>query len=205
MHRDILTKNQTELLPLIKSFSKDFVLVGGTAMALHIGHRRSIDFDLFSNKPLNRNSIMRTIKNNKYPTKEILYEAKDQIHITINMVKMTFLQFPHKIKSTNELESIIKIPPLLDLAAMKAFALGGRVKWKDYVDLYFILKDHYDLKMVSNYSKKLFKTFFNEKLFREQLCYFKDIDYSESIEYYGEEISKKEIEKFLTEVATAQF
>ena len=47
MHKEIITADQIKLLPLVKSFSKDFGLVGGTAMALHIGHRHSIDFDLF--------------------------------------------------------------------------------------------------------------------------------------------------------------
>ena len=48
MHDNILTNEQRNLLPLIKAFSKDYYLVGGTAIALHIGHRRSIDFDLFT-------------------------------------------------------------------------------------------------------------------------------------------------------------
>ncbi len=47
MHNEILSPAQTELVPLIKSFSREFYLVGDTAIALHIGHRRSIDFDLF--------------------------------------------------------------------------------------------------------------------------------------------------------------
>ncbi|MBF0452849.1 MAG: nucleotidyl transferase AbiEii/AbiGii toxin family protein [Candidatus Magnetomorum sp.] len=50
MYKTILTKNQLDLLPLIKKLSKDYYLVGGTAIALHIGHRRSIDFDLFTHK-----------------------------------------------------------------------------------------------------------------------------------------------------------
>jgi hypothetical protein len=46
MHRDILTAKQVELLPLIGEFSRDYYLVGGTAIALYLGHRRSIDFDI---------------------------------------------------------------------------------------------------------------------------------------------------------------
>ena len=53
MHKEILTKEQLELLPLVKVFAKDFGLVSGTVIALHIGHRRSIDFDLFTEKPFN--------------------------------------------------------------------------------------------------------------------------------------------------------
>ena len=47
MHKEILSEEQSRLLPLIQVFNKEFVLVGGTAVALHIGHRKSIDFDLF--------------------------------------------------------------------------------------------------------------------------------------------------------------
>jgi hypothetical protein len=48
MHLEILTDKQKELLPLISQFKRNFYLVGGTAIALHLGHRESIDFDLFS-------------------------------------------------------------------------------------------------------------------------------------------------------------
>jgi hypothetical protein len=46
-YKQILTEEQIELLPLIKAFKREFYLVGGTAIARHIGHRRSVDFDLF--------------------------------------------------------------------------------------------------------------------------------------------------------------
>ena len=45
MHRNILSKEQVELLPSLSQFKKEYYLVGGTAIALHIGHRESIDFD----------------------------------------------------------------------------------------------------------------------------------------------------------------
>ena len=57
MHKEILTKNQLELLPSLNSFSKDFVLVGGTAIVLYLGHRESIDFDLFTSNRIKRISI----------------------------------------------------------------------------------------------------------------------------------------------------
>ena len=46
MHKNILSRSQTDLLPLISSFNREYYLVGGTAIALYLGHRRSIDFDL---------------------------------------------------------------------------------------------------------------------------------------------------------------
>ena len=47
MHLEILNKEQKELLPILSQFKREYYLVGGTAIALHIGHRESIDFDLF--------------------------------------------------------------------------------------------------------------------------------------------------------------
>ena len=105
----------------------------------------------------------------------------------------------------NHFEQIIKIPSLQDLAAMKAYALGGRAKWKDYVDLYFLLKDHFNLNDVSSKAKNIFGNYFNEKLFREQLSYFKDIDYREQIEFTGKEIKEDAIKEYLTKISITPF
>lgn len=66
---------------------------------------------------------------------------------------------------------------------MKAYALGRRAKWKDYVDLYFILRDHHSMSEISSKAAELFAGNFNTKLFREQICYFDYIDYAEEVEY----------------------
>ena len=205
MHSEVLTEKQRKLLPLIRLFSNDYYLVGGTAIALYIGHRRSIDFDLFTTQDIKRKSIRNLIDKSGFTVDNLLYEAFDQIHLVVNSVKITFFNFPHKIVHSMDFDGIIKIPTLLDLAAMKTYALGGRAKWKDYVDLYFILKDQYDLRELSARAMEIFGTYFNEKLFREQLCFFDDIDYSEKVEYIGDEINDGEIRKFLVDVAMTQF
>lgn len=206
MYKEILTDKQLELLPLIKDFSKRFYLVRGTAIALQIGHRRSIDFDLFTDKDIKRKNIINVIEKHEYATNEIIHQAHEQFHINLNSVKVTFFSFPHKIKANISFEGIINVPDLLDLSAMKAYALGGRAKWKDYVDLYFMLKDHLSLKDISIRAKELFTTFFNEKLFRQQLCYFNDINYSEKVVFMsGYKVKEIEIKKYLTKIATTAF
>jgi len=67
MHHEILTANQVELLKYLSTFKRDFFLVGGTAIAFYLGHRRSIDFDLFSNMELNKFAIKKKL--NKIPYK----------------------------------------------------------------------------------------------------------------------------------------
>ena len=205
MHSEVLTEQQRDLLPLIRSFSNDYYLVGGTAIALNIGHRRSIDFDLFTNLDIKRKSIRNLIEKSGFAVDNLLYEAFDQVHLIVNSVKITFFNFPHEIVHPIDFDGIIRIPTLLDLAAMKTHALGGRAKWKDYVDLYFIFKNHHDLKEVSDRAAEIFGAYFNEKLFREQLCFFDDIDYSEKVEYVGDEINEEEIRDFLVNIATEQF
>ena len=202
MFRDILNADQLRLLPLIKKFAADYYLVGGTAVALNIGHRRSVDFDLFTNRPLKRIRIKRLIDESGFSIGRVIYQDKDQMHLIVEKVKLTFFNFPFPVKPTVDFDNIIKMPSLLDLSAMKAFALGGRAKWKDYVDLYFLLHDHFSLEQISNNAKVVFGKSFNEKLFREQLPYFVDIDYSEAIEYMpGNEIPNEEIQRFLKEIS----
>ncbi len=80
--------------------------------------------------------------------------------------------------------------------------MGRRAKWRDYVDLYFILKDHHDLKEISARAGEIFGAYFNEKLFREQLCFFDDIDHSEKVEYVDDDIDEVKIRNFLVNIAT---
>ncbi len=197
LHPEILTKEQRELLPLVKKFHKDFGLVGGTAIALHIGHRESIDFDLFSFNEFKTLNIKRRIVNFK-TIDRIIVSKPYEFTFLLNEVKMTFFQYPFEIDYEIDYDKILKLPSLLTLAAMKAYALGMRAKWKDYVDLYFIIKDFHSLSEIVKQAESIFKNEFNEKIFRTQLAYFEDISYSEEVRYLkGFEVSDRIIKKEL--------
>ncbi|HRO76737.1 MAG TPA: hypothetical protein PLP27_11385 [Crocinitomicaceae bacterium] len=86
-------------------------------------------------------------------------------------------------------------------------ALGDRNKWKDYVDLYFLFKNHFTFDEIATEAEKLFnKNVFSKKLFKGQLSYFDDIDYSEAVDYLPNfEVSEEEIKNFLVEIATQVF
>jgi hypothetical protein len=77
--------------------------------------------------------------------------------------------------------------------------LGRRSKWKDYVDLYFILKDYYNLEQITLKANSIFGDMFSEKLFRAQLSYFEDIDFTEPIDFLGDKIPEDTIKDFLIE------
>ncbi len=199
LHREILTKEQEGLLRLVKLFNKDFGLVGGTAIALHIGHRESIDFDLFSLEEFDNIKIRRKIADAKRIAR-VIRDETGQFTLEINGVRFTFFCYMFKIIFSENFDNVIKLPDLLTLAAMKAYALGRRPKWKDYVDLYFIIKDHYSVKEISETAEKIFGKEFNEKLFRRQLSYFDDMDHREQVVWKkGFETSDEIIKKALIE------
>ncbi len=199
-HKEILTEEQAKLLPLIRKFKRNYFLVGGTAIALQIGHRRSIDFDLFTSSEVSRKSLENMIIKERFKFKT-LSQTPQEWTFFIGEVKITFYQFLYDIEPKLNFENIIRMPSLLDLASMKAYTLGERAKWKDYIDLYFIFKNHFSLMDVSNRTSQLFKEGFNEKLFREQLSYYDDINYDEEVEFLVEAPSQQEIENYLTNIA----
>lgn len=200
MHDEILTGEQKRLLPLIKRFSGGFGLVGGTAVALQIGHRRSIDFDLFTLSDFDAVKVRDEVRQ-KHSIQTVFVENPNELTISIDGIKTTFYKFPFKINFSVGFEDIVKMPDLLTLGAMKAYALGRRAKWKDYVDLFFIFRRH-TIRQVSDKAKSLFAGEFNEKLLREELSYFADIDYSEEIDYLkGLETTDKKVKESLLEVS----
>lgn len=204
MHKEILTSAQLKLLAIVKMFSKKFGLAGGSAVALHLGHRESIDFDLFSFEEFSNYSIKTKVAR-RTTIDTVLVNKKGEYTFLIDGVKFTFFQFPYKINFSESLDGIVKLPDILTLAAMKAFALGRRAKWKDYVDLYFILKANHTVSEITEKGVEIFGNEFNEKIFRTQLAYFKDIDYSEQVVYKDgfstdDEIIKKALVEFSLEI-----
>lgn len=194
-----MSREQIELLPLLEMAGKRFGLVGGTAVALQIGHRRSIDFDLFSYKEFKNKVWQKKVEELSEITQTFVNKSGEFTFMT-NDVKITFFNFTYEIEYKKNLDKIIKMPNLLTLAAMKAFALGQRAKWKDYVDLYFIMKDFHTCEEIAKKSKELFGEHFNEKLFRVQLTYLDDVNYDEEVEYLpGFAVSDAVVKKALVE------
>ena len=94
MFPQILTEPQAELLPLVKKFSDAFGLVGGTAVALQLGHRRSIDFDLFCEDSFDSNTILRKVKRS-FPVEHIYMDTAGQLTFLVNRdVRITAYPYP---------------------------------------------------------------------------------------------------------------
>lgn len=205
MHLNILNNDQQQLLPILSKFKKEFYMVGGTAIALHIGHRLSIDFDLFKNGIIKPKAIIKKFQEQKEKL-SVTLNIDGQLNLNCRNVKFTFFEYEFDVPHAVNIENAIYIPELIDLAAMKAYALGRRSKWKDYVDLYFILKDHYSIAEISKKAEQIYQDLFSEKLFRGQLNYFTGINFDEKVEFLpGFETDETIIKEFLTQAALTGF
>ncbi len=205
MQYNILNEDQQQLLPLLSKFKKEFYMVGGTSIALHIGHRLSIDFDLFKQGEIRPQKILSVFKQNNEKA-QVTLNRQGQLNLVCRNVKFTFFEYDYPVLHPVILENGLTIPGLLDLAAMKAFALGMRSKWKDYLDLYFIIKKHYSINEISQKASEYFGDLFSEKLFRGQLNYFVGVNYDEKVEFIpGFEVDEQKVKDFLTDAALTGF
>lgn len=185
----------------MSQFRREYYLVCGTAIALHIGHRRSVDFDMFKPTSLNHKKNLDRIAASGFDYK-VTRRVSDQMNLIVGDVKLTFFQYPFPVVSEDVFGNVFRMPSLLSLAAMKAYALGRRSKWKDYVDLYFLLTRHFSLSEVVEKTVGIFGDLFSEKLFRAQLSYYADVDYTEKVEYLVERPpSDEEVRNALTQIA----
>ena len=202
MHEEILNTAQCELLPLMKQFAREYYLVGGTAIALQIGHRRSIDFDMFKLSAINHKKTLDKITKAGFETL-VTRRVSEQMNLLVNGVKLTFFQYPFPVVPEERFNDVFRMPSLLSLAAMKAYALGRRSKWKDYVDLYFLLTRHFTINEIADKAQSIFGDLFSEKLFRAQLSFYNDVDYSEEVEYIIDTPpSNDEVKSVLTRLST---
>ena len=113
---------------------KDFFLVGGTALALQIGHRLSIDLDFFSTGSFNEDDLLLAIED-KYNFK-LDYRGKNTLKGEIAGVKVDFITHNYPLVKPFLQVDGVPMASLSDIAAMKLNAISGNGAWiKDFVDI----------------------------------------------------------------------
>lgn len=175
IHLELLDKEQKKIFANLEHISTQRYLVGGTALTLQMGHRYSYDFDVFSTL---RNTPQLFRKVSKlFPVGTPFVRNEDEYtFLTKTGVKMTFFCYPYDMTPYFVSTKPITLLSIGGVAVSKAFAVGQRNRWRDYLDLYAILsRTDTTLSWIINNAKKTYKNYFNEKLFLGQLLYTKDI------------------------------
>ncbi len=142
LHKETVTNQLLEVikaLMLMEELSQ-FQLVGGTAIALQLGHRKSIDIDLFSNESVNLKAVAQAIKNS-YPDTPPVTLTGHSVGAVIKGVKVDIYDdWSIPFQAPPLIEEGIRLAALEDLAAFKLSAIIGRREKKDYIDLFFLFK-----------------------------------------------------------------
>ena len=161
---------QLQALPELK----EFYLVGGTALALQLNHRKSIDIDLFSMNEFQNDTIINFIKSRQFDF-DVKFNFKNTIIGFINTIKVDFITHAYPLVLPPITEEGITYLSLQDIAAMKLNAISNSGKrLKDFIDVYFLL-EHFSLsEMIEFYSIKYPR--FNPLIALKAINYFEDID-----------------------------
>ncbi|MBI5361308.1 MAG: hypothetical protein HZA48_12090 [Planctomycetes bacterium] len=199
-YTDILTTPEKKEFYKLAKFAEIGLLSGGTALALQFQHRRSYDFDIFLSKPVPAN-LARTARNT-FGRILIINDSKEELSFTTKArLKITFLHFPFPRLYAQFRLSPIGIAHWKDIVLDKAYALGKRAQYRDYVDLFFSFRmKKIKLEWLISNAKRKFGDLFPDKLFLQQLAYSKDISLA-PVEYIQDSHSPAEIFGFFAALA----
>jgi hypothetical protein len=175
LQTDAVSQEVLELLKALqnKPYLASFHLVGGTALALYYGHRRSIDLDLFANVRFNTGRLLEEIQQDfsyqLYSTAQYTLKGSiSEINVDILAHRYPYLKEPHN-------EDGISLLSEKDLIAMKlnAISISGQ-RSKDFIDIYYALKRHTLSEILSFYRIK-YKQQSTAHVVKS-LIYFTDVD-----------------------------
>jgi hypothetical protein len=178
-HLEMLPTAQARLWRELSALPDQFVLYGGTALALHLGHRNSLDFDFFAREPLNLPYLegeipflagAKIIQREKN-TLSVIVERGDPVKVSFfGVPKLPQLEPAHVVEENN-----LKVASLLDLAGTKASVIQVRAEAKDYLDLDALMRlGEVDLATALAAAHALYGPTFNPEVTLKALSYFDD-------------------------------
>jgi len=171
---------QPELLELLKkimssSVFEGFNLVGGTSLALQIGHRFSVDIDMFGIREIDEFEFVNELSN--FGKVNIIKKSKNVLILSVNDIKVDFVNYKYPLLQEITIIETIRLASDKDIAAMKLNAIAGRGSRKDFIDLHFLLQKYSLKEMISFYNIKYSDG--SEFMVLKSLTYFEDAESEE--------------------------
>lgn len=155
-------------VPLFDSFN----LAGGTSLALQIGHRNSVDIDLFGDVRLATEEYISYFGDDRNIS--ITTKSKRILQLSINNIKVDFVDYTYPLLAPIQVIENIRLVSKQDIAAMKLNAIAGRGSKKDFIDIFFLL-DYFSLSEMIEFYKEKYSDG-NEFLVLKSLNYFSDAE-----------------------------
>ncbi len=180
-HLEILPAPQRALWNELSEVAPEFVLYGGTALALHLAHRKSVDFDLFGSRALDLAQIEQGISFLKGAN--IIQRDKNTLSAIVDRggpVKVSFFGVPNLPRLSAAVvakDNGLGVASLLDLAGTKASVVQVRAEAKDYIDIdALITAGKVDLPLALSAALRLYGATFNPQITLKALSFFGDGD-----------------------------
>jgi len=175
----------------------DFFLVGGTSLSLQIGHRTSIDIDLFSQASFDQNVALVHLEN-EYKFQSDFID-KNTLKGQINNVKLDLITHAYPLVKALNIFEDIRMASLEDISAMKLNAIvGNGTRLKDFVDVAFLSCYLPLTKMMEAYEYKYASR--NPAMILKALSYHHDIDFDQPIQLVNAKYAWKPVEKRLKDM-----
>lgn len=202
MHDAALTSEGRAIFAQLHHFGS-YYLAGGTALALQLGHRRSVDFDLFGGRKIPRTFLTDVERVFSSTTVTPSVNHSDELTVLVNGVKLTFLHYPFPVIRPLVALDAVRALGIAELAAMKAYTIGRRSSLKDFVDMHAILIGrHLTLAEIIALAEEKYDDAFNGRLFLEQLLDLHDIE-DEPIAFLGPIVSRGDLSMFFERTVRA--
>ncbi len=154
--------------------SDSFYLGGGTALAIQLGHRESIDLDWFSQNDFSNKAIKEKLSS--LGELEIVGEEDGTINATLDEVKVSFLRYKYSLLYPLIDFEGVKLADERDIAAMKIDAASSRGSKKDFIDIYFLLKKYTRENLIGFFEQKYEDINYNKLHILKSLTYFEDAE-----------------------------
>ena len=199
MFEETLSKNAKKSLALLGKieFFKKAYLAGGTAIALQLGHRESKDFDFFTKKKFNAKELVKQLKS-QLPNFKLEKVAWGTIIGYIGKISFTIFYYNYPLLFKPKSFLGINIADLRDIAAMKIAAISDRGLKRDFIDLYFLIKNRIvTLEDCLNlYDQKFKELQQNKAHIFKSLIYFEDAEKEKTPKIF-QPVTWLEIKKFI--------
>lgn len=176
MHEKTLASETAIFLNKIasKSFLKPFYLSGGTALALHLGHRESEDLDFFTKADFDPAQIQQQLE--LISSLSSVEQSQGTLNCHAGTVQLQFLHYPYNLINKPTKWKNINISSVKDIACTKLLTIGSRGSKKDFVDIYFILQRYTLKELFSLLTKKYPKTDYNQIHLLKSLVFFENAE-----------------------------
>jgi len=153
---------------------RQFYLAGGTALAVQLGHRESIDLDWFCQTDFSNQEVKTTLAG--LGDFQVTNESEGTIDGVLDNVKVSFFRYQYKLLFPFVDFEKIQMADERDIAAMKIDAMSSRGSKKDFIDIFFLLKKYSLDELIGFFERKYTEISYNKLHILKSLVYFTDAD-----------------------------